>query len=60
LPEIDGTSAKILTAFGPAPHNLAEDAIAAHAAAKPDAKEDKADEIPEELKAQLRQLGYMQ
>jgi len=34
--------------------------IAAQAAAKPQAAEDKTEEIPEELKAQLKQLGYMQ
>lgn len=34
--------------------------IAAQAAAKPQGAEDKAEQIPEELKAQLRQLGYMQ
>jgi arylsulfatase A-like enzyme len=38
----------------------ASNEIAAQAAAKPDAAEDKAEEIPEDLKAQLRQLGYMQ
>jgi choline-sulfatase len=38
----------------------ASDKIAAQAAAKPEAAEDKAEQIPEDLKAQLRQLGYMQ
>jgi len=34
--------------------------IAAQAAVRPEAAEDKADQIPEDLKAQLKQLGYMQ
>jgi choline-sulfatase len=34
--------------------------IASQVIVKPDAAEDKTDNIPEDLKAQLRQLGYMQ